>query len=71
MMKSFMERGLRIVMDETNTNELYLKKLLDIADKYGYKKYAIVFSPNVPLCIERSKNTTDVPDDVIINMAIK
>ena len=63
-----MERGLDVVIDETNTSIKRVSKWTRLADEYGYKKIGIVLKTPQKVCMSRNVGEGVVPDEVIERM---
>lgn len=60
--EALMKRGRDIVIDDLNIDPEKIKEWLDLADKYKYSKYAIIFNTPLDECLKRRD---DCPSIVI------
>jgi len=71
MVKAKMERGLRIVIDETNIGISHLIKWRRLAEEYGYETKAIIIDTPIDICKERRGcKEGKFPEEVIDRMNI-
>ena len=71
IVKAKMERGLPIIIDETNIRSSHLLKWKNLAEEYEYKTTAIIMDTNIDECKKRRKcNEGKFPEEVIDRMNI-
>ena len=65
-----MEKGLSIVIDNTNLNPRQREPILERAKRFGYQDVQLWFlDVPLPLCLARNQNRERiVPDDIVTNM---
>jgi len=68
--RSSMERGMSVLIDNTNVSSGIIKKWTRMADEYGYKKVAYIMHTSLKECIERdSRRVEKVGIEVMEKMA--
>lgn len=60
--RALMERGLNIIIDETNTRIKYVQEHIDLANEYGYRKTIIALDTHINICKERREEIIEVID---------
>lgn len=67
--KAKMERGLPIVIDETNIGISHILKWRNLAEEYEYETIAIIMDTQIEICKERRKcKEGEFPEEVIDRM---
>lgn len=56
--RALMERGLNIIIDETNTRIKYIQSYIDLANEYEYRKVIIALDTDSKICKERREGMT-------------
>jgi predicted kinase len=54
MLKSLIEQGVDIIVDETNTTKKARQEIIKLATKYGYHIKALVFDIDAEVCRQRA-----------------
>ncbi len=63
LLRTLLEQGVDIIIDETNTKEARRTPTIKIAKNYGYEVYGVIVSTTAEECIRRAE---DEEDDKII-----
>ena len=72
MVRALLEKGVNVVVDNTNLSERHLDRWRTIADEFNAKFAVHVMETSLDVCLERNlarDNDTYVPANVVINMA--
>lgn len=70
MIAGGLERGLRVICDDTNLHPKHERRLREIAARFGAEVEVMVFDADVDVCLSRNAlRVRPVPSHVIISMA--
>ena len=59
IIKSLLEQGIDIVIDETNTTKERRREIIDLAKEYNYSVKAVIIETPKDICINRAKMEGD------------
>jgi predicted kinase len=65
MGRTFMERGLPVIVDSTCTSKYIAEKWIELAKEYGYLIDAYYLDTPFEVCCERRVGTKEIPIDVL------